>query len=86
VMLIPLAATSTDGMVRRLGAKRWKRLHRLVYLIAICAVVHYYLLVKSDVRQPLAFAIVVGALLVYRVVQHQVDRRARATVRTAARR
>jgi sulfoxide reductase heme-binding subunit YedZ len=83
VMLIPLVATSTDGMVRRLGAKRWKRLHRLAYPIAICAVVHYYLLVKSDVRQPFVFAMIVGALLVYRVVQHRVDRRARADVRIA---
>src|SRR4051812_5707138 len=66
VMMIPLAATSTDGMVARLGARRWKRLHRLAYPIAICGAVHYYLLVKSDVRQPLVFAGVLGALLVYR--------------------
>ena len=76
VLMIPLAVTSTDGMVRRLGAARWKRLHRLSYPIAICGVVHYYLLVKSDVRQPLAFAIVVGALLAYRVVRQQLDLRA----------
>jgi ferredoxin-NADP reductase/DMSO/TMAO reductase YedYZ heme-binding membrane subunit len=81
VMMIPLAVTSTDGMVRRLGARRWKQLHRLTYPIVICGVVHYYLLVKSDVRQPLAFAIVLGLLLAYRVVRHYVD--LRTEVRTA---
>jgi len=63
-------------MVSRLGAKRWKLLHRLAYPIAICGVVHYYLLVKSDIRQPLAFAIVLGGLLAYRVVRHYRDLRA----------
>jgi len=81
VLLIPLAATSTDAMVTRLGARRWKWLHRLAYPIAICGVVHYYLLVKSDVRQPLAFAIVLGVLLLVRVVLHYLD--LRAEVRTA---
>ncbi|MBC7975398.1 MAG: ferric reductase-like transmembrane domain-containing protein, partial [Myxococcales bacterium] len=81
VLMIPLAVTSTDAMIRRVGARRWKRLHRLAYPIAICGVVHYYLLVKSDIRQPLAFAIVLGVLLVYRVVGHYVD--LRAEVRTA---
>ncbi|HET7504703.1 MAG TPA: ferric reductase-like transmembrane domain-containing protein [Kofleriaceae bacterium] len=75
VLMIPLAVTSTDGMVSRFGARRWKRLHRLAYPIVIAGVVHYYLLVKSDVRQPLAFAILIGALLVYRVVAHYVDLR-----------
>jgi len=70
IAMIPLAVTSTDRMVSRLGARRWKRLHRLSYPIAICGAVHYYLLVKSDVRQPLVFAVVIGALLVYRVVRH----------------
>jgi glycine betaine catabolism B len=75
-MMIPLAVTSTDVMVRRLGAARWKGLHRLAYPIAIGAVVHYYLLVKSDVRQPLAFAGVIGGLLAYRVVAHYFGLRA----------
>ena len=83
VLLIPLAVTSTDGMVSRLGARRWKRLHRLAYPIVICGVVHYYLLVKSDVRQPFVFAVLVGALLAYRLVAHYVD--LRAEVRTAHR-
>ena len=75
VLMIPLALTSTDLMVERLGAKHWKRLQRLVYLIAIGAVIHYYLLVKSDVRQPLAFAAVIAALLLYRVGAHYVGLR-----------
>jgi ferredoxin-NADP reductase/DMSO/TMAO reductase YedYZ heme-binding membrane subunit len=81
VLLIPLAVTSTDRMVGRLGARRWKRLHRLAYPIAICGVVHYYLLVKSDVRQPFAFSVAVGVLLACRVVQHYLD--LRSEVRTA---
>jgi ferredoxin-NADP reductase/DMSO/TMAO reductase YedYZ heme-binding membrane subunit len=76
VLMIPLAVTSTDGMVSRLGAKRWKLLHRLAYPIVICGVVHYYLLVKSDVRQPFVFAVLAGALLLYRLVRHYVDLRA----------
>lgn len=75
VLMIPLAVTSTDGMVSRLGAKRWKRLHRLTYAVAICGVIHYILLVKSDLRQPTAFAIAVGILLAYRLVGHYVDLR-----------
>ncbi len=75
-LMIPLAGTSTDAMVLRLGAKRWKLLHRLAYAIAIFAVTHYYLLVKSDVRQPLAFAAVLGVLLAYRLVAHYLGLRA----------
>jgi ferredoxin-NADP reductase/DMSO/TMAO reductase YedYZ heme-binding membrane subunit len=76
VLMIPLAMTSTDAMVSRLGARRWKWLHRLTYPIAIAGAVHYILLVKSDVRQPIAFAGVIGALLLYRIVAHHVDLRA----------
>ena len=65
--LVPLAVTSTDGMIKRLGGKRWQRLHRLTYLAAAAGVFHYYLLVKSDVRKPLAFAAVVALLLGYRL-------------------
>jgi len=78
VLMIPLALTSTDGWVIRLGAKRWKLLQRLAYLVAIGAAIHYYMLVKSDVRQPLAFAGVIGALLIYRVVAHYIGLRAEA--------
>jgi ferredoxin-NADP reductase/DMSO/TMAO reductase YedYZ heme-binding membrane subunit len=80
VLLIPLAVTSTDAMVSRLGAGRWKRLHRLAYPIAIGGAVHYILLVKSDVRQPLVFAAIIGALLVYRVVAHYGALRAELSV------
>jgi methionine sulfoxide reductase heme-binding subunit len=65
--MVPLAATSTDKMIKRLGGKRWQRLHRLTYLAAAAGVFHYYLLVKSDVRKPLAFAAVVALLLGYRL-------------------
>ena len=66
VLLIPLAATSTRGMVRRLGV-RWKKLHRLVYPVAILAVWHYYWLVKADVLQPLIYAAVLAFLLGFRL-------------------
>jgi ferredoxin-NADP reductase/DMSO/TMAO reductase YedYZ heme-binding membrane subunit len=75
LMMVPLALTSTNGMVTRLGAKRWKALHRLSYLVAIAGVIHYTLLVKSDVRQPLAFAGVLTLLLGFRVVRYAMDRR-----------
>src|SRR6516162_4325628 len=52
VLMIPLAVTSTTGWIRRLGGKKWAALHRLVYLSAIAAVIHYYWLVKSDIRLP----------------------------------
>ena len=65
--MVPLAVTSTDGMVRRLGGRRWQRLHRLTYVAAAAGVFHYYLLVKSDTRKPLAFAAVTGLLLGYRL-------------------
>ncbi len=55
VLLIPLAITSTAGWIRRLGGKRWQALHRNIYLCAILAVIHYYWLVKSDVRKPLFY-------------------------------
>ena len=76
VLMLPLALTSTDAMVLRVGAKRWKALQRLVYVIAVAAPLHYYLLVKSDTRQPLAFAGVIGALLLYRVGAHYAHLRA----------
>ena len=68
VAMVPLAITSTAGWVRRLTFKRWKRLHRLIYLTAVAAVIHYYWLVKSDVRLPLMYAAIVAVLLVYRII------------------
>lgn len=75
LLMVPLAVTSTDGMVSRLGAKKWKLLHRLAYLVGIGGVVHYYLLVKSDTRPPLVFAAVVGASYLWRIGSHYVDLR-----------
>lgn len=65
LILLPLAVTSTKGWMKRLG-KNWKRLHRLVYLAAGLAVVHFVWLVKSDIREPLAYGAVVALLLVIR--------------------
>ena len=66
LMLIPLAVTSTRGMIRRLGP-RWKKLHRLVYPAAILGVWHYYWLVKADLLQPLTYAAILALLLVLRL-------------------
>ena len=68
VLLIPLAITSTNSMMKRLGGKRWLLLHRLVYLIAIFGVLHYWWLVKKDITQPLIYAAVLTTLLGYRLV------------------
>jgi sulfoxide reductase heme-binding subunit YedZ len=71
VMLIPLAVTSTAGWIRRLGGKRWQLLHRLVYLTAVCGVVHYYWLVKSDIRLPVFYGILVALLLGWRIASRK---------------
>ena len=69
LLLVPLAVTSTNAMIKRLGGKRWQRLHRLVYLIAAGGVIHYWLIVKADTRIPLTFGAVLAALLGYRLVK-----------------
>jgi methionine sulfoxide reductase heme-binding subunit len=69
IVMIPLAITSTNGMIKRLGGKRWRALHRLAYVAAVCGVIHYYMQVKADVRQPLVFAAVLAVLLGWRLVQ-----------------
>jgi sulfoxide reductase heme-binding subunit YedZ len=66
LLLIPLAATSTNRMIKRLG-RNWQRLHRLVYLIAILGVLHYLWLVKADLREPLMYAGILAVLLGYRL-------------------
>jgi sulfoxide reductase heme-binding subunit YedZ len=66
-LMVPLAITSTNKMVKRLGGKRWSKLHKLVYVAAIGGVVHYYMLVKSDTRLPLTFEFVLAILLGYRI-------------------
>lgn len=68
VLLVPLALTSTTAMIRRLGGKKWRRLHRTIYLCATMAVVHYLWLVKADARAPLLYGAVLTALLGFRVV------------------
>ncbi len=67
IVLTLLAVTSTTGWIRRLGGKRWQRLHRLVYFAMIAGVVHYYWLVKSDIRLPLLYGAIGALLLGYRV-------------------
>jgi sulfoxide reductase heme-binding subunit YedZ len=66
--MVPLAVTSTAGWIRRLGGKRWQVLHRLIYVSAVAGVIHYYWLVKSDVRLPLMYGAIVGVLLLYRLI------------------
>lgn len=67
-MLVPLAVTSTNGWVKRLGGKRWARLHKLSYLIAILGVIHFWMIVKSDVFYPALFGLVAAVLLGYRLI------------------
>jgi methionine sulfoxide reductase heme-binding subunit len=74
-LMIPLAVTSTHAMTRRLGGRRWRQLHRLVYVLAICAVVHYWWLVKRDLTEPALYALVLAVLLALRVYWALVSRR-----------
>jgi sulfoxide reductase heme-binding subunit YedZ len=78
VLLVPLAVTSTNRMVQRLGAKRWLALHRLVYVIAPLGVLHFWWMVKRDITEPAIYAVILAALLGYRVVVKLQDRRRRA--------
>lgn len=84
VCMIPLAITSTTGWIRRMGGKRWQLLHRLVYASAIAGVIHYYWLVKSDIRQPRLYAILVGVLLAFRLVVWLIARKPTPAVRASA--
>lgn len=67
ILMVPLAVTSTNGWIRRLGGKRWKRLHQLVYIIAIAAVIHFIWLVKADLTQPVIYSLILIFLLGFRV-------------------
>ena len=80
-MLVPLAVTSTNGWVKRLGGKKWGRLHKLSYAIAVLGVIHFWMIVKSDVFYPAIFGLVVAVLLGYRMVA---NRKASAAKSTAA--
>ena len=82
--MIPLALTSTAGWIRRLGGKRWQMIHRAIYFSAIAGVIHYYWLVKSDVRKPLLYAALVFLLLAWRLGDWLQRRRASAPVREAS--
>jgi sulfoxide reductase heme-binding subunit YedZ len=74
LMLLPLAITSTKGWVRRLGGKRWQRLHRLVYLATAAGLVHYFWLVKKDVTDPIYWGVALLALLALRLVKRPARR------------
>jgi len=79
LLLIPLAATSTKGWIRRLG-KRWTKLHRLVYAAALLGVLHFYWKVKADTREPLVFALILVVLLILRVpmIRRKIEEKRRA--------
>ena len=68
LLLVPLAATSTNWSIRKLGGKRWQALHRLAYVSAICGVIHYWWIVKSGVRTPITITLVLAVLLLARIV------------------
>ena len=70
VSMIPLALTSTDAQVKKLGGARWREIHRRIYWIAPLGVLHYWMLVKADVTKPLVFAVVLALLLGVRVVRY----------------
>jgi sulfoxide reductase heme-binding subunit YedZ len=78
LMLVPLAVTSTNGWIRRLGGKRWRQVHSLIYPVAVGGVLHFLWLVKKDVRTPLYFAAVLGVLLALRFWIYLTSRRAPA--------
>lgn len=69
LLLLPLAATSTNWAVRKLGGKRWNRLHKLVYLAAVSGVIHYWWQVKPGVRTPLTITVILAVLLLARPLQ-----------------
>lgn len=68
VLMIPLAVTSTRGMIARLG-RRWRALHRLVYVVAVLGVVHFWMAVKLDIREPAVYALLLFALLGWRAIE-----------------
>jgi sulfoxide reductase heme-binding subunit YedZ len=76
VLMIPLALTSTQGWIRRLGGKRWNLLHRLIYITAMAAVLHYFWKVKLDTTYPVYYALLVGVLFGARLWQRAAKRAA----------
>ena len=77
LFMVPLAVTSTAAWIRRLGGRRWQLLHRLVYISTIGGVIHYYWLVKSDIRLPVLYGVTAAALLAYRLFIFMAKRRVR---------
>jgi len=87
LLLLPLALTSTNWAIRKLGGKQWNRIHKLVYIAAICGVIHYWWQVKPGVTLPLPFTVAVAILLSVRPLQSWLLRRkARAALAQPARR
>jgi sulfoxide reductase heme-binding subunit YedZ len=67
LLMVPLAATSTNGMIKRLGGKNWSKLHKLTYAVPVLGVIHFWMIVKSDVFYPALFAVAVALVLGYRL-------------------
>jgi len=84
LLLIPLAITSTAGWIRRLGGRRWQLLHRAIYFAAVCGVIHFYWLVKSDIRKPVFYGVLVAILLLWRVGDWLLKRNRQAPVKASA--
>jgi sulfoxide reductase heme-binding subunit YedZ len=80
LLLVPLAMTSTNWAIRKLGGKRWNRLHKLVYAAAVCGVVHYWWQVKPGVLSPMSNTLILAALLIARPVLTQIQKHKRAAV------
>lgn len=84
LLLVPLAVTSTNAMVRRLGAKNWRALHRLIYPIAALAVLHFWWMVKKDITEPAIYASILALLLGYRLVAYLREKRTLRWARAAS--
>jgi ferredoxin-NADP reductase/DMSO/TMAO reductase YedYZ heme-binding membrane subunit len=84
ILMTPLAVTSTNAAIRKMGPTWWKRLHRLAYVAAIAGVAHYYMLQKADVSKPIAYAAVLAGLLVIRFVYREIDRNRSLAMLSAA--
>jgi sulfoxide reductase heme-binding subunit YedZ len=80
LLLLPLALTSTAAAVRRLGGRNWRRLHRLIYVIAVLGVIHFWMGVKKDVADPLLYAAIFGCLFLYRMIHWWRARASRAVL------